>query len=430
MSSDLPQKSPQPRLRRTRLLVVILVFALLAGGGWAGRWWWVRRTGLQDARRLAAQGRWREVRSRLTSYLELHEHDEEAHLLMAEAYVKGDSDSDPETVEIAIKHLRQIEHETSLAAKARLQEARLQLLILRRPTAAEASLRKSIGLQPDSYDANYLLWRLLDLTGRHTESAPFFWRVFELSPPNERALRLREWFLSEFFPESSNAEFDRAMGIGAKKNRPAIVDRFLAFREAEPSEPVAHAGLAAYFLSNGQPRTAIELLKKTTDLERAMQNAFYVQVLFLSLVELGEFDKAKACFQQWPAPHTGYEYWRSLGTLHARVTRNFQPASNAFDKALATWPGKYDWSLMSQQAKTLEKLKNTERARALEARVRRLTGEIMTKEKVKSLREALKNPTDTITIEMMWRFYEQLNQTQEARAWKQLWIPPNTPSNG
>ena len=349
---------------------------------------------------------------------------------MAEAYVKGEANSDPESIESAIEHLRRIDDDSELAAKARLQEARLLLLILRRPTAAEASLRKSIANKPDSYDANYLLWKLLDLTGRHTESGPYFWRVYELSPRRQRVLRLREWFVSEFYPDTSNAEFDRALGTSATDKKPAPVVRHLAFREAEPSEPLAHAGLASFFLSNGQPRTAIELLKRMTDLERAMQDPFYVQVLFLSLIELGEFEKAKACFREWPAPHSGYEYWRCLGTLNERVTKDYRSASEAFDKALATWPGKYDWSLMSQQAKTLEKLKNRKRARALEARVRHLTQVIMTKERVKRLRAALKTPNDPKTMEKMRKFYEQLQQTREARAWQELMSFPNIQGNG
>src|SRR5207245_125436 len=116
-------------------------------------------------------------------------------------------------------------------------------------------------LDPNHYDAHYMLWKVLDLTSRPHLAEAVFWRVFELGPPPSRPELLREWFLSEFSPGSGAAPLDRIMGILEESETPSVpgqYKRLQAFRAAEPEAPIAGAALARLFLQEGRREQALE----------------------------------------------------------------------------------------------------------------------------------------------------------------------------
>ncbi len=376
-SASSEDQSPAFLSRHRTFFLVTCVLAV----GWSGYSYWSIESGLIRSRQAAGRGHWRKTQDHLDRYLSWHPDDAEARLLIAEALVRDDTRSGPDAVNRAIEHLVQIEDDSPLAAKARLQLARLSLLILQRPAAAERFLGESLDLDPDSPDANILMWKLMDVTGRHVISRQYFWRAYEASLPSSRPPLLRDWFLAEFYPETANAGFHNAMGAKATGNIPASISLLVRLRENEPEAHFLHAALAAYYLERGQPKSSLELLKESPDLAQAMKDPFFVSVLFESLSDLGESEKAQACFEKFPRPHSNYLYWRSKAMFHHYVTEDAVAAVHAYEEALTQWPAKFDWGLMTKLSECLRKIGRSDDAGKLQERVKQMTTTVLTTEK-------------------------------------------------
>lgn len=402
---------------RRRKLVLCGAVLLVATGS-AGYWIWFSESGLERGRLAADRHDWGEVRKHLEGYLQRHPDDAPARLLLAEACVKDDAGDPRESVERAIGHLRQIGDGSPLAAQARLQEARLTLLILMKPARAERLLRRSLELEADSYEANLLMWKLLDLTGRHIASRDYFWRVYEMSPNSERGLRLRDWFFSEFFPETANAHFHSVFGAKRGDKIPASINLLAKFRESEPDAVCVHAALAAYYLDTGNRNSSLELLKEAPNLQEAMRDPLYVSVLFETLVDLGELQKAKSCFENWPRPHSGYLYWRAAGIFQQDVLNDPSRAVVNFKKSLSTWPAKFDWKLMMRLSGCLRKIDRSGEAERIRSRVEYLTTRVLTNGYTRRLRKRLGGLSDPSVAAELVNFYREFGLVKEAEAWK------------
>src|SRR5438874_222517 len=140
----------------------LIILLLLVGGGWLG--WLVAKAQKSQAAgmRHMARQEWAQARTELSRYLRLHPGDETARLMLAEAYARDDSLEPVQAAQSAIDQLQRVADRSGLGAKARVQEARLRFLILNQPVRAEKLFRRAIQLDPDNYDANFMLWKLLD----------------------------------------------------------------------------------------------------------------------------------------------------------------------------------------------------------------------------------------------------------------------------
>ena len=77
--------------------------------------------------------------------------------------------------------------------------------------------------------------------GRHQLTEPIFWKVFELCPPAERYVRMREWFLSEFSPGTSAAPLDEKIGVVDEKEHSGLIAEYRRLQRycvTEPDSPV------------------------------------------------------------------------------------------------------------------------------------------------------------------------------------------------
>ena len=399
-------------LRRYRFGLVTLVVLLL--GGWFGYGHWSIESGLKRGQKAVDRGKWKQSQEILSAYLRRNPDDAAAHLLIAESLIK-DPHGGRDYVDRAIGHLRRITDDSPQAARARLQEARLTFLILRKPAQAERLLQQSLSLEPDSLETTLLMWRLLDATGRHIISREYFWKAFTLTDESGRPSLLRDWFLAEFDPEQANAEVHRAVGAVAKPS--VSLNSWVRFRESEPEANFLHAAIAGYYLERGNPESSLELLKESTNLSEAMTDPFFVAVLFESLVDLGELEKARACFERFPEPHTDYLYWSSKGIFDHQVVGDAKSGIKSYKKALDKWPAKYDWSLMTKLSDALRKTGQIEEASAFQERVKRLTLEILTKENIGKLHAKLQNLQDPIVAGEVCDLYTELGLKEEAAAW-------------
>lgn len=375
---------------------------------------------LESARKSAQKRDWTDVRDRVSNFLTYNPQDSEALLMMAEAIVKQNSGDPKNSALQAIQFLRRIDNDSPMAAKARMQEARLTLLILKQPGLAETLLRTCLQMAPDSYDANLLMWKVLDLTGRHVLSRDYFWRVYELSPDYRHPELLRDWYLAEFYPDAANQSFYEAIGAAELGKVPASISLLVIFNQSEPQASFLNAALADYYLGNGRPKSSLELLKEAPDLQQAMKDPFFVSVLFESLLELGELEKAEACFRNFPEPHKDYLYWKTEGLYNQRVQDNAAAAVTSYERALSSWPAKFDWGLMMRLAECLRKVGRGPDAEELQARVKYLTTEVLTLERTSRIRQRLSSLADPDVAEEVRDLYQEFGLKMEAEAWESV----------
>jgi tetratricopeptide (TPR) repeat protein len=371
------------------------------------------------ARRAVRIGDWPQVKLHLERYLWWQPDSVEGRMLMAEACIKAEDISDAgAAAHQARQHLQKIEGSSQQMALARLQEARLAWLLQRSPSIAEQLLRQSLAFDDNLAESHLLMWHLLDLTGRHVLSDQHFWRAYDLSPPVAQRRLIRDWFLSEFYPNDLHGTLFSQLGITAVDSIPASISLLVHFRETEPQSPVIHAALAAYYRQLGNLKATIDLLKESQDSAASMQDQFFVSVLFEALIDLGEFRKAKETFNKFPPPHDGFLYWRCASLYYDYIHSDNEQSLNCFQKAMTYPPAKLDWGLMNRMAACLRKLGKIHEADKLQRRVERLSREILTTEHTSTLRRALQDSDPAVASKFV-EFYEEFGLMREVEAWKQ-----------
>jgi tetratricopeptide (TPR) repeat protein len=394
----------------------------VAAAGYGGFRLYQMQRGLFRARQLADVGKYPAAREQLKSYLRLHPSDSAAYLLMAELLVKDDESSEPvlDRVPAALSWLEQVPDNCAESAVARLQEARLHLLFYQRAGRAERLLQRSLQRNPESLDGNLLMWKLMVLTGRQPESGPYFWKVYERSPDEGRGSLLRDWYFSEFDANTLCEPFDDAFGIpkvDPQQRTPREFRRYLRFRSAEPDEPRNGAALARYMLIKGDPKTALELLRKYSPDFDATDDPVVIQVLFETYVELGDFERAIRVFRRWPEPHSGFRYWRFRGMYEEEVLKKPERAVQSFDHALATDAGKVDWLSMTRLEHCLMRIGQTDRAAKVRERVERIRKIMNSAQRVR-LHEALRRLNDPESLQPVIEFYRKLDRRHEVTEWE------------
>ena len=408
-------------LRTGRVATVFVVAVCVAAALAAGAWWFANR-GLATAAGLARHGLWQEVHQPLGRYLWLNPSDARANLLAAEALVKDDSVPLGRRITDSLACLARIPDTSPHAVDARIAEARVELFLRYEPMAASRSLARAIDREPASLEADMLLWKLLELTGRAEETEDVFWRCYELSPEPQRPLRLREWYVSQFFPLTSTAELDRLMGFrGAASDPGAAVERrrFQRFRLAEPQEPVPHAALAELFLRENEPELAFEVLDEAAGQipQAAQTTPFILGVVVETLLELGEVEPAQETFDRWPEPRGGRRYWMVRGRVLQEAADDASGAAEAYRAALAIWPGEIDWRARNRLAGCLARSGETDAAAAERERVQRIQEQIP-QERLQTLLDALGAPADPQVAAEMASFYREIGRAREAVAWE------------
>ncbi len=404
----------------------IRVFALIAVGILSvGGYFGVTRLGALRAhdralRALRIQD-WRTVRNELQTYLKVFPADESARLNLAEAFFK-DARLDPErAVSSAIQQLGHVRRESALFPSARIQEARMFLFARMQPHRAESLLREALAADPESVDAHFVLWKLHDLTGRSHLTEPHFRKVLEATPAEQRPFRLREWYMSQFYPATANPEIDQLMGFlepGAVQNAVMELRRLEAFRDREPKAALNHAAVARWYSLEGDPKAALLLLQKALDVADApLQEPFFVATLTQVLFDLGEFESALKHYRAWPGDLLGYEYSRLGAILADEVERDYERAIRGYREVIAVWPGQADWRIQFRLARCLAKARDESAAETMRQRAKQV--ELLMEEDVHSpLRRMLATPDQLEICERMTQFYEQLGLVFETQHWR------------
>lgn len=417
-----------------KVVAGILLIVVLAGGAIFALY---SQSCLSRAQRYSRHGLWRHVQSELRYYLWLHPASPQAHFLMAEALVKDESRPGTETVDLAVEHLRRIPHDSALAAQSKIQEGRLRLFRLDQPSRAEDAFMETLRLEPDNVEANYLLWKLYELTGRSFLVEPFFWKVYEKSAAEDRPLRLRDWYLSQYFPLTANPSLNVVLGVIKPDEKPTQrteADRLIRFRRAEPDRPVAHVAMARWFQSEGDPKFALELLEQAAAASQGHPDPFLVATMISVQMDLGDFDSAKEWWQKWPEPRDGYEYWLWTGVVHEQVDADYAQAAQAYRQAIKIWPGVIDWRTRHRLVNCLQRSGDLEGVKKEREAARHI--ESMSAVDLHDRLLAMsQTPTDPKVVGSFVDFYTQIGRDREANCWRDqkdnigTQTPPNNSIN-
>jgi len=402
-----------------------LVWTLLVGTLFAGSTALVivhrANLGLPAGERAMHLQQWNVARKQLNRFLWLHPDDARAHMMMAEVLVKDEALDGKRAVDRAIAHLRRVPDDSEFAATARMRQGRIELLLLQRPGRAEALLRRALELNPDQLDANFLMWKLLDLTGRGNWCEPHFWKVLEQTPQPQRAPRLREWYMSQFYPGSANPTMNRMMGF-LEEGQPdgVLVERFrlVAFLKDEPDRAVNYAAWAWWLHDDGNPKLALEVLQDGVEkLKQPQQNAFFVSVMVTVLFDLGRFDEMGDWMAVWPEPHSGFTFRRWKALYLDEVEEEFAEALSQYERAIAIWPGPAEWRVQSQMANCLSRMGQQGRAAEVRKRAKQIE-DLMKVEVHTHLRDILGDLNDADRLQEVVDFYRDIDRPREADAWQ------------
>ncbi|MFN0052241.1 MAG: hypothetical protein ACKV0T_08615 [Planctomycetales bacterium] len=416
-ASNAPEPSRRGSIRVRGLWLTGALAVLIVGIGL-----WYAQSGLRDAQRLAARRHWQEARGRVGDYLRLHPASDAGKMLLAETLARDEQLPAETAIPRAIELLREIPAGSPHAEEARIRAANLELLVLLRPLRAEALLREATVMNPDSLEAWYALWKLLELTGRSQFAETAFWRVYELTPLADRGERMRDWYMSQFFPATANPALDQLMGFSnPAQTHPAGAEfqRLLEYRNAERDAPAAHASLARWFHNDGDHRQALSLLEEGWSLPRAFEDGYFVATLTSVAFELGDFDAVAQYVRQWPEPREGYEYWRWEAIAAEEIDHDYPRALDAYARSLQVWPGPADWRTQFRQANCLAKMGRGQEANELRTAARRVE-DWMDREVHRRLREQLRRLDDREALEGVVEFYAALGRAREVAAWREV----------
>lgn len=405
------------RGRRWQWLTAALVLATAALGGAA----WYVHGGKERGERLIEYQLWPRARQQLHWYVRLHPADYEARLRLAEAYYRDESLKGEQAAAGAMQQLGAIPDDAPQGAQARTQQGRVELFLRHRPSRARDWFHRALALDPHLVEANFLMWKLHELIGQSESAEPYFWPVFEQTEEGmPRAERLREWYMTQFYPTTANPALEAMMGLPPDPDNPLRGEarRCLRFREAEPDRPIGHTGLARAFQQDGDKKFAKQLLDigakamKEKDADPA-----YLATLISVTHSLGEYRQAEAAFQRWPEPHEGFEYWRSQALILHEIRGEYAKAAEAYEKALAVWPGQVSWRVINRYADCLTRLRRTKEAAAARQKATDVINE-MTEEQLRELRNALAVLDDPHQVMTVAAFYRRIDRPREAEAWE------------
>ena len=399
-----------------RLLLALAAIGLLAAVGFG----WYVYTGRSRAESLIGHELWRDARGELHRYLKLRPGDDGARLMLAEAYYRDESLPGEEAVEAAMSELESVPDDSEQAALARSQQARIELLLRHRPWRAEKLLEQSLSLDPELVDANYLMWKLYDLTGRSQLAEKWFWKVHNSAERGlPRAQRLREWFMSQFFPATANPALEILMGLPPDPESPLQGEarRFLRFRDAEPDRPIGHAALARAFQADGDLKFAMKLLDEgKPKITENANHPFFLATEINVALGLGDFPKVEKTLAAWPEPREGHEYLYCKALVAHQIRGEYAEAVDAYRALLKEWPGPVEWRIQNRLAECLARLKKGDEAAAVRRRAKEIEN-LMNDELLGKLRDALGHLDDPERVRELADFYRKIERFREADAW-------------
>ncbi|MCA9057632.1 MAG: hypothetical protein KDA85_04005 [Planctomycetaceae bacterium] len=410
--------------RRFLILPTLVLVVVAAGLGW------YCHTGLERGRQLLQREQWSAAREELNRFLWLHPSDPEALLALAESYVRDDAESPRGNALAAVEILQRINDQSPRAVRARIQTARLRLLILWQPCEAERELQRALELDPRSFEANLLMWKLLDLTRRYHLAEPYFIHAFAAATPERRPQLLIDWYLSQFSTFSAATELDQMMGF-SRMDQPSdpLVEfrRLQSFESSEPGQCFNEAMLAGWCDEYHLEEEKQKWFDKAWEHADSATPEFAFAVLFDILMDDGRFEEVRQINDVWPEPHGSYDYWSRQGIFFSEVETNPDHAIEACRKAMTEWPGPVDWRLQHRLAGLLTRTGQTQEADRVREEAHRLET-LMKVDFHAELRASLTGERGAAGYRQLAEFYRSIQRPHEAEAWGRMAASLETPN--
>ncbi len=258
----------------------------------------------------------------------------------------------------ALRAWRAFNATNSARAATHLAQAKAELkLALARQ--AEATLRKTIAIEPSDAEAWKLLLEILRVEDRSLEARETVWGAYDRIPAEARRAVLRELtlaVLADVADERARLALNRWIDAD-----PADVDARVAMlrrmaaqpRSEDPDRPARLAELEELAAANPAHPGARE-------------------ALVTALGDAGEPDRGRALLDAWPGPEDDRDgrYWRLRGRWALEYDRDPARAAAAFRRAVATFP--HDWRAWSGLARALARLGRADEARRAAESVARI----------------------------------------------------------
>ncbi len=263
---------------------------------------------LQRAESLYLEGRYAEAEEQAVLCLDLEPQQGSAALVAAKA---ADAREDWQQ---AVAYLQRIDQfSAELVVPGRLLEAKIEHHRLFRYSAAEAAYRKVLQQQPDHIEANGGLAALYEECGRHQEAIPLVLRIVRQGLFTDLVFALG--IPGTGFPDSSALE---------------------KVRLAEPNNPSALLGLAAFSVRESKPQEALRLLDQAVRLDPEFRPARLERGPLL--LQLDRFEELAQWIQRLPQSAWKHpEPWEARGVLAERQD-DFPGAIRCYGEAISRSP--------------------------------------------------------------------------------------------
>ncbi len=367
-------------------------------------------------RKLLDRGEYKEAQIELEDFLTSNPDDYEAVQLLGEAWMADPRYQDRRGVEKIDELLERIPDDHPEALKARTRQAELALMDLQEVVRAERLLKRALKIAPNDAQANGMMWTVLQLTRRFMYAEPYYQKVYTNTAPSGRMKILSDWFVSQFRPFMSNAGYDKRL----KFNDPpmlAELKRYALFIDNEQVQQIPRAAAAKAHIQMEEPAEAVRLLA-VDEVDRVEHDPTYLSVLIEGLVGVGELDRAKTEFGNWPEDSRGYLYDSAAALIADEVDSDYPKAIELYRKCLPKWPGPVDIRMRNRYVACLKKAKRTKEAAEAEAAVNKVI-DIFGDEKLQgTLTQCIGALPAPLAIEQFSRFYDQIGRQEEAKRWR------------
>jgi tetratricopeptide (TPR) repeat protein len=230
---------------------------------------------------------------------------------------------------------------------------------------------------------------------------------------------LREWYMSQFFPITAIADFERSLGLLRPEEIPTTdteARRYFVFCETEPDSPLGYAAAAHWSARSGEPQAGLKILDEgRAKLAGEPSHPFWLSAVIQCSIDVGDARQARAALDRWPAEDRGHSYWRSRA-LVLDETGQYRDALAAYDAALTIWPGPVDWRLQFRKANCLGRAGL--HGEAADERTAAKVIEDLNQDPVHSrLRELMAELEQPDTHREIAEFYTKINRRKEAQHW-------------
>lgn len=384
------------RSRRDALLKCLLTVAAVVALGIWGYYW--KTTGwLREARSMYEDSRYRTALEFLDRVEYWRPGLPEANLLRGLCVGQlASMTQSARSWQEALAAFQAVPNDNEWSVTARWREADV-CMILSRAADAEAALQTALRLDPNCLEAYRGLFHIYRWEDRRQEASEIFWKMYELTEPEERIHLLREWFLIGY------SQISLADGLA----------RLKSFLQAQPNDARAAIALGRLYVQEKRLGPAEDLLVQAyqrTPEDPAAREA-YAEFLLAS----GQLEKLPSLFESWPPSELSPTAYRIRGTWYQEAKGDFAAAASDFRRVLEGMPD--DWQTMFRLATCLQQLGQSNEAQS----VREKAHEIQESTKYEVVKELL----DDTTIKL-WRpenrfrvgeFYRKIGYPQIARAW-------------